>query len=216
MMRNPEPAQPSLAAAGEQFACPTCATRYRWSAQLEGKKIRCKKCGQTFWPRGDPQEALNALAQAGAKSGYAMLAKDPNRRMASEEEELTAFHNWVLPLVVLGLGLSWRMWQSADHAWRHDSVALWQSLLLVMGEWIVVSIACAGGVLAAAMFVDIDLDKIGASALKVVSTVILMCSLAQGGLPSDIAEAVTFMASPYAAGVNGRTLRVCGQHLVGA
>ncbi|MGH8442881.1 MAG: 3-oxoacyl-ACP reductase [Nevskiaceae bacterium] len=44
----------------------------------------------------------------------------------------------------------------------------------------------------------------------------LMCSLLQGGLPSDIAEAVTFLASPYAAGVNGRTLRVCGQHLVGA
>jgi len=44
----------------------------------------------------------------------------------------------------------------------------------------------------------------------------LMSSLMQGGLPSDIAEAVAFMASPYAAGVNGRTLRVCGQHLVGA
>jgi 3-oxoacyl-[acyl-carrier protein] reductase len=44
----------------------------------------------------------------------------------------------------------------------------------------------------------------------------LMSSLSQGGLPSDIAEAVTFLASPYAAGVNGRTLRVCGQHLVGA
>jgi 3-oxoacyl-[acyl-carrier protein] reductase len=44
----------------------------------------------------------------------------------------------------------------------------------------------------------------------------LMSSLLQGGMPSDIAEAVTFLASPYAAGVNGRTLRVCGQHLVGA
>ena len=44
----------------------------------------------------------------------------------------------------------------------------------------------------------------------------LMSSLSQGGLPSDIAEAVGFLASPYAAGVNGRTLRVCGQHLVGA
>lgn len=44
----------------------------------------------------------------------------------------------------------------------------------------------------------------------------LMCSLAQGGLPSDIAEGVAFLASPYAAGVNGHTLRICGQHLVGA
>ena len=44
----------------------------------------------------------------------------------------------------------------------------------------------------------------------------LMSSLLQGGLPVDIAEAVAFLASPYAAGINGRTLRVCGQHLVGA
>jgi 3-oxoacyl-[acyl-carrier protein] reductase len=44
----------------------------------------------------------------------------------------------------------------------------------------------------------------------------LMSSLLQGGLPVDIAEAVAFLASPYAAGLNGRTLRVCGQHLVGA
>ena len=41
-------------------------------------------------------------------------------------------------------------------------------------------------------------------------------SLAQGGLPQDIAEAVTFLASPLAHGVNGRTLRVCGQNWLGA
>jgi 3-oxoacyl-[acyl-carrier protein] reductase len=43
-----------------------------------------------------------------------------------------------------------------------------------------------------------------------------LASLGQGGLPIDIAEAVTFLASPLAAGVNGRTLRVCGQNFVGA
>ena len=41
-------------------------------------------------------------------------------------------------------------------------------------------------------------------------------SLAQGGLPQDIAEAVAFLASPATGGVNGRTLRVCGQNFVGA
>lgn len=41
-------------------------------------------------------------------------------------------------------------------------------------------------------------------------------SLSQGGLPVDIAEAVTFFASPLASGVNGQTLRVCGQNFVGA
>ena len=40
-------------------------------------------------------------------------------------------------------------------------------------------------------------------------------SLQQGGLPVDVAEAVAFLASPAAGGIVGRTLRVCGQNLVG-
>ena len=43
-----------------------------------------------------------------------------------------------------------------------------------------------------------------------------LAALGQGGLPIDIAEAVTFLASPLAAAVNGKTLRVCGQNFVGA
>lgn len=43
-----------------------------------------------------------------------------------------------------------------------------------------------------------------------------LSSLGQAGLPQDIAEAVLFLASPAAAGINGCTLRVCGQNLVGA
>ena len=38
----------------------------------------------------------------------------------------------------------------------------------------------------------------------------------QGGLPVDVAEAVAFLASAAAAGIDGTTLRVCGQSLVGA
>lgn len=41
-------------------------------------------------------------------------------------------------------------------------------------------------------------------------------SLSQGGQPQDIAEAVAFLASPAAAGINGETLRVCGQNWFGA
>ncbi len=41
-------------------------------------------------------------------------------------------------------------------------------------------------------------------------------SLQQGGQPVDVAETVAFLASPQAGGVLGRTLRVCGQNLVGA
>jgi 3-oxoacyl-[acyl-carrier protein] reductase len=40
-------------------------------------------------------------------------------------------------------------------------------------------------------------------------------SLRQGGLPVDVAEAVAFLASPQAGGVNGRVLRVCGQYVFG-
>ena len=41
-------------------------------------------------------------------------------------------------------------------------------------------------------------------------------SLSQGGMPQDIAETVAFLASGHATGVNGATLRVCGQNWVGA
>jgi 3-oxoacyl-[acyl-carrier protein] reductase len=42
-----------------------------------------------------------------------------------------------------------------------------------------------------------------------------LSSLSQGGQPQDIAEAVTFFASPAANAINGRTLRVCGQNFFG-
>ncbi|MCP3097277.1 3-oxoacyl-ACP reductase [Myxococcus sp. K15C18031901] len=41
-------------------------------------------------------------------------------------------------------------------------------------------------------------------------------SLSQGGLPRDVAELITFLASPGAFGVTGNTVRVCGQGLIGA
>jgi 3-oxoacyl-[acyl-carrier protein] reductase len=43
-----------------------------------------------------------------------------------------------------------------------------------------------------------------------------MNSLAQGGQPIDVAEAVAWLASPAAAAINGQVLRVCGQSLLGA
>ena len=41
-------------------------------------------------------------------------------------------------------------------------------------------------------------------------------SLSQGGLPVDVAEAIAFFGNPVARGVNGNTLRVCGQSWFGA
>ncbi|MGB0458856.1 MAG: 3-oxoacyl-ACP reductase [Porticoccaceae bacterium] len=43
-----------------------------------------------------------------------------------------------------------------------------------------------------------------------------LCSLNQGGLPQDVAEVVGFFLSPEASGINGNTVRVCGQNLMGA
>jgi len=42
-----------------------------------------------------------------------------------------------------------------------------------------------------------------------------LSSLQQGGQPVDVAEAIAFLASPQAGGINGQVLRVCGQNLVG-
>jgi len=43
-----------------------------------------------------------------------------------------------------------------------------------------------------------------------------MNSMAQGGLPVDVAETIAWYASPGSAGVNGNVVRVCGQSLLGA
>lgn len=43
-----------------------------------------------------------------------------------------------------------------------------------------------------------------------------MNSLAQGGLPIDVAETIAWFASPASTGLNGNVVRVCGQSLIGA
>jgi 3-oxoacyl-[acyl-carrier protein] reductase len=43
-----------------------------------------------------------------------------------------------------------------------------------------------------------------------------MSSLAQGGLPVDVAETIAWFASPASSGVTGNVVRVCGQSLLGA
>ncbi len=43
-----------------------------------------------------------------------------------------------------------------------------------------------------------------------------LCCLSQGGLPEDIAETITFLASPDATGLTGEVVRICGGNFVGA
>lgn len=43
-----------------------------------------------------------------------------------------------------------------------------------------------------------------------------MSNLGQGGRPSDVGEAITFLSTPGAHGVTGNVLRVCGGALIGA
>ncbi|SFA79297.1 3-oxoacyl-[acyl-carrier protein] reductase [Amycolatopsis marina] len=43
-----------------------------------------------------------------------------------------------------------------------------------------------------------------------------LASLAQGGLPVDVAETIAWYANPASSAVNGNVVRVCGQALIGA
>jgi 3-oxoacyl-[acyl-carrier protein] reductase len=43
-----------------------------------------------------------------------------------------------------------------------------------------------------------------------------LSALSQGGQPSDVGQALTFLSTPGAQGVTGQVLRVCGGHFVGA
>ena len=76
--------------------------------------------------------------------------------------------------------------------------------------------AAGGGINAVAPgFIETEMTAKIPVATRTVARM-LMPSLMQGGLPIDVAEAIGFLASDAAAGINGRTLRVCGQSLVGA
>ena len=43
-----------------------------------------------------------------------------------------------------------------------------------------------------------------------------MNSMAQGGLPVDVAETIAWYANPGSTAVNGNVVRVCGQMMLGA
>jgi 3-oxoacyl-[acyl-carrier protein] reductase len=62
----------------------------------------------------------------------------------------------------------------------------------------------------------IDTDMINTMPLATREVARRLNSLQQAGLPVDVAEAIAWLASSGAGGVNGQVLRVCGQNLVGA
>jgi 3-oxoacyl-[acyl-carrier protein] reductase len=43
-----------------------------------------------------------------------------------------------------------------------------------------------------------------------------LSNLSQGGLPEDVAEVITFLATPGAYGITGEVIRTCGGSFVGA
>jgi 3-oxoacyl-[acyl-carrier protein] reductase len=62
----------------------------------------------------------------------------------------------------------------------------------------------------------IDTDMINTMPLATREVARRLNSLQQAGLPVDVAEAISWLSSSGAGGINGQVLRVCGQNLVGA
>jgi 3-oxoacyl-[acyl-carrier protein] reductase len=62
----------------------------------------------------------------------------------------------------------------------------------------------------------IDTDMINTMPLATREVARRLNSLQQAGLPVDVAEAIAWLSSSGAGGVNGQVIRVCGQNLVGA
>lgn len=79
-----------------------------------------------------------------------------------------------------------------------------------------VDFAQAGGTVNAVApgFIETEMTKAMPTVTREVAR--RLNSLQQGGKPEDVAQAVGFLASNAAAGINGQTLRVCGQSMVGA
>lgn len=62
-------------------------------------------------------------------------------------------------------------------------------------------------------FIETKMTEVMPAAIKQVAR--RLSSLSQGGLPQDVANAVAFLASHYANGITGQTLRVCGGSFLG-
>ncbi|MEE9094967.1 3-oxoacyl-ACP reductase [Pseudarthrobacter phenanthrenivorans] len=77
-------------------------------------------------------------------------------------------------------------------------------------------LASAGGTINAVAPGFIETDMTARIPFAVREVARRLNSLQQGGLPSDVAETIAFLASDAAGGINGQVLRVCGQNLVGA
>ena len=77
-------------------------------------------------------------------------------------------------------------------------------------------LAASGGTINAVAPGFIETDMTGRIPLALRETARRLNSLKQGGQPVDVAEAISFLASDAAGGINGEVLRVCGQNLVGA
>ena len=74
----------------------------------------------------------------------------------------------------------------------------------------------AGGTINAVApgFIETDMTKAMPTVTREVAR--RLNSLQQGGRPEDVAQAVGFLVSDAAGCINGQTLRVCGQSMVGA
>lgn len=77
-------------------------------------------------------------------------------------------------------------------------------------------LAATGGTINAVAPGFIETEMTGRIPFAVREVARRLNSLQQGGLPKDVAETISFLASDAAGGINGEVLRVCGQNLVGA
>ncbi len=88
--------------------------------------------------------------------------------------------------------------------------------IIGMVSALAVDFAQAGGTINAVApgFIETEMTKAMPTVTREVAR--RLNSMQQGGKPEDVAQAVGFLASNAAAGINGQTLRVCGQSMVGA
>ena len=157
--------------------CPGCGKGYRWRDELAGKKIRCKDCDETFAVDGPGEGVDDELAEAAKRGGHV----PPRRRAAGDADNFdpdapTAFHNWVVPGVALGLGLLWRGYQTFSHAAQYESVALWQSLGLVLLEWALLTAAVFGAVALTTAITSLEIGDLASAILKAAAAALLMAA----------------------------------------
>ena len=153
------------------FNCPKCSAELLWYPQAAGRRVSCP-CGHVFVaptrsavvnePAPPPRESPKRA------ESLASIYGRPRRRIVEDDETGGPIRNWVIPSILIGLGL---FVASTQVTWRPKEIPFKMDLspvqMLVILAAVVITLLATVGAIAALM--TIDLGRTGPAIYKLCS-----------------------------------------------